>query len=54
MGEAWISLGNVIKLSDISSTSVYYELPLDGEYQNEIDYIGEFENELEYEGYYND
>lgn len=41
----WVTLGNVVTLSEIEAggdTYVYFDLPVDGEYQNE----------LEYEGYY--
>ena len=38
MGESWISMGNVIKLSSISATITTLELPLDGEYINELEY----------------
>jgi len=40
MGESWISMGNIIKLSSITATITNLELPLDGEYENELDYEG--------------
>lgn len=50
----WITLGNIITLSDISSseTYAYFYLPLEGEYQNLLPLEGEYQNLLEYEGYY--
>lgn len=40
MGEAWISMGNIIKLSTIASedTYVYYELPIEGYFEIEQAY----------------
>jgi hypothetical protein len=42
MGESWITMGNIIKLSSISATITNLELPLDGEFQNELDYEGSY------------
>ena len=44
MGESWISVGNIIKLSEITSSdvSVNYELPLDGDFINELSYEGSY------------
>ena len=44
MSISYVTLGNIITLSTISSseTNAYFYLPLEGEYQNL----------LEYEGYY--
>ncbi len=42
MSEGWLTMGNIIKLSEISVTNIRYEFPLDGEYLNELEYEGSY------------
>lgn len=37
--------------TDGDITNIYFELPIEGKYVNELNYEGNYQNELNYEGY---
>ena len=52
--ESWVTMGNLMISGGVNITNnyAYFDLPLEGSYENELEYIGYYENELEYEGEY--
>ena len=53
--ESWVTMGNLlITAGIINVTNVDFDFPLEGSYENELEFEGEYELELEYEGFYED